>query len=184
MPLTGWLASSSARSVPSSPAILAFGVCSLLCGLSSSLGMLLGMRVLLGLFGGPLMPLSQTLLLRIFPKEKATPGDRPLGDDDADRRRSPARSSAASSATISAGTGSSSSTCRSRLPAASALLVAAARPGATEATAHRQGRPGAAGRLGRRAADHARPRPQPRLVQPTMISVCSASSPPSASSPS
>src|SRR5689334_21037081 len=29
-------------------------------------------RVLLGLFGGPIMPLSQMLLLRIFPKEKAT----------------------------------------------------------------------------------------------------------------
>src|SRR4030095_12122080 len=28
--------------------------------------------VLLGLFGGPIMPLSQMLLLRIFPKEKAT----------------------------------------------------------------------------------------------------------------
>ena len=34
--------------------------------------MLLGARVLLGLFGGPIMPLSQMLLLRIFPKEKAT----------------------------------------------------------------------------------------------------------------
>jgi DHA2 family multidrug resistance protein len=30
------------------------------------------MRVLLGLVGGPIMPLSQMLLLRIFPKEKAT----------------------------------------------------------------------------------------------------------------
>jgi DHA2 family multidrug resistance protein len=47
-------------------------VISLLCGMSSSLGMLLGTRVLLGLFGGPIMPLSQMLLLRIFPKEKAT----------------------------------------------------------------------------------------------------------------
>src|SRR4029079_7689291 len=38
----------------------------------SSMGMLLGSRVLLGLVGGPIMPLSQMLLLRIFPKEKAT----------------------------------------------------------------------------------------------------------------
>ena len=30
--------------------------------------MLVGARVLLGLFGGPIMPLSQMLLLRIFPK--------------------------------------------------------------------------------------------------------------------
>jgi MFS transporter, DHA2 family, multidrug resistance protein len=34
--------------------------------------MLLGTRALLGLFGGPIMPLSQMLLLRVFPKEKAT----------------------------------------------------------------------------------------------------------------
>jgi DHA2 family multidrug resistance protein len=34
--------------------------------------MLLGLRVLLGLVGGPIMPLSQMLLLRVFPKEKAT----------------------------------------------------------------------------------------------------------------
>src|SRR6202007_768206 len=37
----------------------------------NSLGMLVAARVLQGLSGGPLMPLSQTLLLRIFPKEEA-----------------------------------------------------------------------------------------------------------------
>ena len=36
--------------------------------------MLLGMRVLLGLVGGPIMPLSQMLLLRVFPKRKRTLG--------------------------------------------------------------------------------------------------------------
>src|SRR6185436_1110721 len=51
---------------------LAFAIGSLLCGLSGSMGMLLGSRVLLGLLGGPNMPLSQMLLLRIFPKDKAT----------------------------------------------------------------------------------------------------------------
>lgn len=51
---------------------LAFAVLSLLCGMATSLGMLIAGRVALGLVGGPLMPLSQMLLLRIFPKEKAT----------------------------------------------------------------------------------------------------------------
>ena len=46
-------------------------------------GMLLGCRVLLGLVGGPIMPLSQMLLLRVFPKEKATIRHRALGDDHA-----------------------------------------------------------------------------------------------------
>ena len=44
---------------------------SLLCGMSTSLGMLLGMRVLQGMAGGPLLALSQTLLLRIFPKKQS-----------------------------------------------------------------------------------------------------------------
>ena len=47
-----------------------FGVFSLLCGMAWSLGSLVAFRIGQGLCGGPLMPLSQTLLLRIFPKEK------------------------------------------------------------------------------------------------------------------
>ena len=72
VPLTGWLARKFGAQRVFITCYLAFAAVSLLCGLSSSLGMLLGMRVLLGLFGGPIMPLSQMLLLRIFPKEKAT----------------------------------------------------------------------------------------------------------------
>lgn len=72
VPLTGWLAMKFGAQRTFITCYLAFAVGSLLCGMSSSLGMLLGMRVLLGLFGGPIMPLSQMLLLRIFPKEKAT----------------------------------------------------------------------------------------------------------------
>jgi len=48
-----------------------FGIFGMLCGLSTSLGMLVVARIFRGFSGGPLMPLSQTLLLRIFPKEKA-----------------------------------------------------------------------------------------------------------------
>jgi len=72
VPLTGWLARKFGAQRTFITCYLAFAVVSLLCGLSSSLGMLLGMRVLLGLFGGPIMPLSQMLLLRVFPREKAT----------------------------------------------------------------------------------------------------------------
>lgn len=72
VPLTGWLAGKFGAQRVFITCYLAFAAVSLLCGLSGSLGMLLGMRVLLGLFGGPIMPLSQMLLLRIFPKEKAT----------------------------------------------------------------------------------------------------------------
>uniref|UniRef100_UPI003563F4DB MFS transporter n=1 Tax=Novosphingobium sp. TaxID=1874826 RepID=UPI003563F4DB len=74
VPLTGWLSRRFGAQRVFIICYLAFAVLSLLCGLSSSLGMLIGGRVLLGLFGGPIMPLSQMLLLRIFPPEKATLG--------------------------------------------------------------------------------------------------------------
>lgn len=71
VPLTGWLAGrfGAVRVFVSSMAL--FGLASLLCGFSNSLGMLVAARIMQGLAGGPLMPLSQTLLLRIFPKDKA-----------------------------------------------------------------------------------------------------------------
>lgn len=72
VPLTGWLAKKFGAQRTFIACYLGFAAVSILCGMSSSLGMLLGMRVLLGLVGGPIMPLSQMLLLRVFPKEKAT----------------------------------------------------------------------------------------------------------------
>ena len=72
VPLTGWLSSRFGAQRVFITCYLAFAGISFLCGLSTSLGMLIGGRVLLGLFGGLIMPLSQMLLLRIFPPEKAT----------------------------------------------------------------------------------------------------------------
>lgn len=74
VPLTGWLARRFGAQRVFLTCYLGFAVVSMLCGLSHSLGMLLGTRVLLGLVGGPIMPLSQMLLMRIFPKERATQG--------------------------------------------------------------------------------------------------------------
>jgi len=71
VPLTGWLSARFGAVKVFSLAVLMFGISSLLCGLSPTFGMLLAMRVLQGMAGGPLLALSQTLLLRIFPKEKA-----------------------------------------------------------------------------------------------------------------
>jgi DHA2 family multidrug resistance protein len=74
VPLTGWLAKTFGAQRVFITCYLAFAAVSLFCGLSSSLGMLILGRVALGLVGGPIMPLSQMMLLRIFPKEKATLG--------------------------------------------------------------------------------------------------------------
>ena len=70
VPLTGWLAERFGPVRVFSTAALAFGICSMLCGLATSLPMLVTVRVMQGLAGGPLMPMSQTLLLRIAPAEK------------------------------------------------------------------------------------------------------------------
>ncbi len=67
VPLSGWLAARFGAVRVFTVAALGFGAFSALCGLSTSLPMLIAARVLQGLAGGPLMPMSQTLLLRISP---------------------------------------------------------------------------------------------------------------------
>ncbi len=71
VPLTGWLAKRFGMVRVFVVSMILFGLFSALCGLANSLGMLIAFRILQGLAGGPLMPLSQTLLLQIFPKDKA-----------------------------------------------------------------------------------------------------------------
>src|ERR1051325_11016006 len=71
VPLTGWLAARFGAVRVFTTAMMMFGAFSALCGLSGSLSMLVFGRIMQGLSGGVLMPLSQMLLLRIFPKEKA-----------------------------------------------------------------------------------------------------------------
>ena len=71
VPLTGWLAARFGAVRVFSVAMVGFGVGSAMCGFADSLGFLIFARILQGLAGGPLMPLSQTLLMRIFPREKA-----------------------------------------------------------------------------------------------------------------
>jgi DHA2 family multidrug resistance protein len=70
VPLTGWLAARFGTVRIFITAMIGFGICSALCSLSTSLGMLVFCRVLQGCTGGPLLPLSQTLLLQIFPKKQ------------------------------------------------------------------------------------------------------------------
>jgi DHA2 family multidrug resistance protein len=70
VPLTGWLAQRFGSVRVFILSILGFGLFSVLCGLSPTLGMLVACRIGQGLSGGPLIPLTQTLLMRIFPPEK------------------------------------------------------------------------------------------------------------------
>ena len=67
VPLTGWLSKRFGAVKIFVTAAGAFGMFSLLCGFAPSLGMLVVFRVMQGLSGGPLMPMSQTLIMRITP---------------------------------------------------------------------------------------------------------------------
>jgi DHA2 family multidrug resistance protein len=70
VPLTGWLARRFGEVKVFVAGMIGFGIFSFLCGTAGSLGTLVAYRIGQGLAGGPLMPISQTLLLRIFPKER------------------------------------------------------------------------------------------------------------------
>jgi len=70
VPLTGWLAQRFGVVKMFIWAMIGFGLFSVLCGLSMSLSMIVVCRIGQGLCGGPIMPMSQTLMLRVFPPER------------------------------------------------------------------------------------------------------------------
>ncbi|QIL72523.1 DHA2 family efflux MFS transporter permease subunit [Diaphorobacter sp. HDW4B] len=71
VPLTGWLTRRFGAVRLFTMSVLLFVLTSWLCGFASSLEMLVVFRVLQGLVAGPMIPLSQTLLLSSYPASKA-----------------------------------------------------------------------------------------------------------------
>lgn len=70
IPITGWLASVFGRKRYLIFSIVIFTLSSLFCGAAPSLGALVFFRVLQGLGGGGLQPLSQAILLETFPQRE------------------------------------------------------------------------------------------------------------------
>ena len=71
VPLTGWLTQRFGMVHLFTLSIILFVVSSLLCGLAPNMGMLVFFRVIQGLVAGPMIPLSQSLLLQSYPREKS-----------------------------------------------------------------------------------------------------------------
>jgi DHA2 family multidrug resistance protein len=69
-PVTGWLSDRVGRRELFLTSIVGFTVTSMLCGLAWNLEVMVLFRVLQGLFGAAIVPLSQTFLLDINPKER------------------------------------------------------------------------------------------------------------------
>jgi DHA2 family multidrug resistance protein len=69
-PMTGWLSGRIGRKQVFLVSIAGFTAASALCGMAGSLFQIVLFRLLQGLFGAALIPLSQAVLLDIWPREK------------------------------------------------------------------------------------------------------------------
>lgn len=69
-PMAGWLAGRFGAKIVFMISIAGFTFTSALCGIAGSLSEIVGFRLLQGLCGAALVPLSQAVLLDIYPKEK------------------------------------------------------------------------------------------------------------------
>ena len=72
IPLTGWLTQRIGQVKLFVGAILMFVLASWLCGIAPTLPILLVARVFQGAVAGPLIPLSQAILLGSYPREKSS----------------------------------------------------------------------------------------------------------------
>ena len=70
MPLTGFLAARLGRKRVFMWSVVGFTVASMLCGAAQNLGQIVVFRLLQGIFGASLVPLSQAVLLDAYPRER------------------------------------------------------------------------------------------------------------------
>ena len=71
LPLTGWLTRRFGQVRLFMCSVILFVIASFLCALAPSLGLLILFRVMQGAVAGPMIPLSQALLLSSYPKAKS-----------------------------------------------------------------------------------------------------------------
>ena len=69
-PLTGWIARRFGEVRTFTTSVLLFVFFSALCGLSTSMPMLVFFRLMQGMVSGPMVPLSLTLLFSIYPRDR------------------------------------------------------------------------------------------------------------------
>ena len=70
LPLTGWLTRRFGEVRLFVMATLLFTIASFLCGVAFSMGSLVGFRALQGFVAGPMYPITQALLISIYPPTK------------------------------------------------------------------------------------------------------------------
>ena len=70
LPISGWLENYFGRRNFLKLITVIFGIGSLICLMATNLNTLIFGRIIQGIGGGPFMPLSQSILLQVYPKEK------------------------------------------------------------------------------------------------------------------
>ncbi|HUR88976.1 MAG TPA: DHA2 family efflux MFS transporter permease subunit [Ramlibacter sp.] len=71
VPLTGWLAQRIGQVKMFVASVVLFMIASFMCGMAPNMGMLIFFRAMQGFVAGPMIPLSQTLLLASYPRAQA-----------------------------------------------------------------------------------------------------------------
>ena len=69
-PLTGWLSQRPGVKHLKAAAVAGFTIASVLYGIAGTLAQIIGARLLQGLFGAALVPLSRSILLDVNPRKK------------------------------------------------------------------------------------------------------------------
>ena len=87
LPITGWLSNYFGRKRLLLTVVIGFTLSSALCGMAPSLPFLIFFRVMQGITGGGLQPISQSVLLEEFPGREARQGHVALGDGHHHRSR-------------------------------------------------------------------------------------------------
>jgi DHA2 family multidrug resistance protein len=71
VPLTGWLSQRIGQVRLFVTSVILFVIASFMCGMAPNMAMLIAFRALQGFVAGPMIPLSQTLLLSSYPRAQA-----------------------------------------------------------------------------------------------------------------
>ncbi len=69
-PMTGWVTAKFGQRPVMIVCVAGFTLATLFCGLATGLGELVFYRVLQGMFGAPVVPLSQSIVLNAYPRER------------------------------------------------------------------------------------------------------------------
>ena len=165
VPLTGWLTQRFGAVRLFTASVILFVIASILCGLAPSIELLIAFRVLQGFVAGPMIPLSQTLLLSTYPPHEGRHRAGAVGRDHARRAGGRAAAGRLHHRQLDVAVDLLHQHPRGHLRRGRDVEHLQQARDAHRQAPDRRHRPGHAGAVGRLAADHAGQGQGARLVQ-------------------